>query len=34
MSPPLNALDLLVQLRATTAADQARWLSEALRRES
>ena len=26
------ATDLLAQLRATTAADQARWLAEALRK--
>jgi hypothetical protein len=30
----MTAADLLAQLHATTAADQARWLAEALRRES
>jgi hypothetical protein len=30
----MTAADLLAQLHATTAADQARWLADALRRES
>jgi hypothetical protein len=30
----MDAADLLAQLHATTAADQARWLADALRRES
>jgi hypothetical protein len=30
----MTAADLLAQLRAHTAADQARWLAEALRRAS